>query len=405
MTATETAQGPYETTGPTEDRPHFRGFEALRALAALMVVVHHASSLAGPVRSGRVATVAAVFDGGVAVFFVLSGFLLFRPMIAADLAGRPAQRWRSFWWRRILRIVPAYWLALSVLWAIGAFGLGGGWWRYYLFIQIYNPKTVLGGIAPAWSLATEMSFYLMLPLFGALVARVAAAVGRARIVVHLGACGVLWVAGFVARYGFDHYVPSKRGLSFEWLPTNLDLFATGMALAVVSAAVASGRGPRALLDRVATPVWPWWTAAGALFAWYAYRVGPTSFAVGYTGWFWHQRQLVLALFTALLLVPAVFGPQDRGLLRRLWSWRPIVWVGTVSYGWYLWHLDVMHEVIDRRWFGLALGDVAFPTVVLVGVAGGLVVAAVSYYGLERPLQRHKGRFDRPQVPVGERTGK
>ena len=111
-----------------------------------MVLVHHAASIAGG-RAGWVATPAAVYDGGVAVFFVLSGFLLYRPMVVADASDRPSLPWRVFWWRRVLRIVPAYWVALTVLWAAGAFELGGQWWRFYLFLQIYDELTVLGGIA------------------------------------------------------------------------------------------------------------------------------------------------------------------------------------------------------------------------------------------------------------------
>jgi peptidoglycan/LPS O-acetylase OafA/YrhL len=409
MTAADRAQRPVDATGTTSAGVHFGGFESLRALAASMVVVHHAASLAGPARAGRLATPASVLDGGVAVFFVLSGFLIYRPFVAAHLAGRTSPRWRSFWWRRVLRIVPAYWLALTFFWSIGSFHLGPQWWRYYLFLQVYDRYTVLGGIVQAWSLCTEMTFYLLVPVWAALVARLAGrAAGRlderSRAVAQLAGCAALWTAGVASRAAFDRWAPGRRGLAFNWLPTNLDLFATGMAVAVVSVWAAHHPATRSRLDRLATPVWPWWGAAVALLAWYAYAVGPADFATGYAGWFWQRRQLVLALFTVLLLVPAVFGDQRAGLVRRWWSWRPIVWVGAVSYGLYLWHLDWMQQVLDGPgrwgWLSATAGDVPMAWMLAVGFGLGLASAAVSWYLLERPLQAWKGLFDPRPASVG-----
>ncbi|MCB0971037.1 MAG: acyltransferase [Acidimicrobiales bacterium] len=379
---------------------HFGGFEALRALAAVMVVAHHAGSYAGEARAGWLATPAAVMDGGVAVFFVLSGFLIYRPFVARDVEGRAAPRLADFWWRRVLRIVPAYWLVLTFFWALGSFELGSQWWRYYLLVQIYSPSTVLGGVVQAWSLATEMSFYLVLPLWAAAVARLGSdrsPAARARW--HLGACGVLFAGGYASRVAIEAWWPAQRALSFNWLPTNLDLFASGMALAVVSVWVTADGSSFARLQRAAGRVWPWWTAAAAIFAWYAYAVGPADFATGYSGWFWHRRQLVLALFTVLLMIPAVLGDQERGWARRAWSAGPLVFVGTVSYGLYLWHFDWMKRSIAGvdgfgaptwpGWVHTPPGDSNVWLLLAVGLGVGLVFAAASWYLLEQPLQRFK----------------
>lgn len=394
MTAADAARNPVKTIRPGPSRPHFPGFESLRALAAVTVVMHHAASLAGPARAGRLATPAAVMDGGVAVFFVLSGFLIYRPFVAAHLAGRSGAPWRSFWWRRALRIVPAYWLVLSFFWFIGSFDLGPDWWRYYLFLQIYSPTTAFGGVVQAWSLCTEVTFYLLLPVFAAAVAWAATRVGaRHRPLMQLAGCAALWLGGFASRFAIEQWLPDRRAVSFRWLPTNLDLFAAGMALAVVSAWAADHVELRRRLDRLAALVWPWWTAALALFIWYAYKVGPPVFTSGYSGWFWHRRQLVLALLSALLLVPAVFGDQERGVLRRVWSWRPLVWVGTVSYGLYLWHLDWMGRSVRfggrAGWIASPVGDSSMGYLLAVGLGVGLLSAAVSWYLVEEPLQRFK----------------
>ncbi|WP_426572992.1 acyltransferase family protein [Aquihabitans sp. McL0605] len=412
MTEAVRAHDGTETTGPAVERAHFGGFEILRAMAALMVVVHHAGSYAGPARTGHLYTLTSVMDSGVAVFFVLSGFLIYRPFVAAHVAGRPAQRTLSFWWRRVLRIVPAYWVALTFFWLLGAYTFGHDWWKYYLFLQIYSRYTILGGIVQAWSLCTEMTFYLLIPVWAVAIGLVArrAPSARARALWHLVGCAGLWLLGLAARVAIDVWWPSQRAIAFTWLPTNLDLFATGMALAAVSVWAANDAGLRARLDRIASWAEPWWAAAVLLFLWYAYRVGPVSFETGYTGWFWHRRQITLGLFTVLLMVPAVFGAQDRGPVRRTWSWRPIVWIGSVSYGIYLWHFDWMKRSIqsfgafgEEKWPGWVHtppGNSNFWYLLTVGLVFGAAFAAASWYLLERPLQRFKSLVGGPSRRPG-----
>ena len=392
---------------------HFPGFESLRALAATMVVVHHAANLAGPDRAGLLSTPAAVMDSGVAVFFVISGLLIYRPFAVAHLGDRATPGVLAFWWRRLLRIVPAYWVVLTFFWAIGSFHLGQDWWRYYLFLQIYSVTTVLGGVVQAWSLCTEMSFYLFIPFWALLVGSIAARrpTRRDRLVVELTGSALLFAGAIASRAAMDLWAPSHRNLGFMWLPTNLDLFATGMALAAVSAYCADAPELRARLDRLARTVGPWWLAAVALFAWYAYAVGPAPFATGYAGIFWQRRQILLAVFSALLLVPTLFGDQAHGLGRRVWAWRPIVWVGLVSYGLYLWHFDWMKRAIAHRdlvtswpgWFETPQGDSNLWALLAVGMGVGLLFAAISWYVLEEPLGRFKalvGTRPRPRPAPG-----
>lgn len=390
-----------DATAPAAAALHFPCFEGLRALAAAMVVVLHSASLVGPGRAGRLMTPAAVMDMGVAVFFVISGFLIYRPFALAHIEGRPALRVRSFLWRRVVRVVPAYWAALTILWAFGSFQLGEHWWRYYLFLQIYDAFTVLGGIVPAWSLDTEMVFYLFIPLWSFIVHRVVSRGRRTSPRVELAGVALLAAGGYVSRLimssvdrvwarGPDgQALVTMRAVSFGWFPNNVDLFAAGMALAVLSAWAVHDPALRARLDRLAAPAGLWWAAALVLFTWFAYRVGPPSFNGGYKGFYWQQRQATFVLVGVCLLVPAAFGRQDQGLVRRVLRSRPVTWIGVTSYGLYLWHLDLLTRI--PGWLDRAPDQVPV-LVVLAGAFGmGIAAATLSWYLIERPVQQ---RFKR-----------
>lgn len=407
---------------PTDDREgsrkpprasHFACFEGLRALAAVAVVAYHVVTDAGPDAAGVLHTPLAVLDMGVSVFFVISGFLLYRPFVAAGFHGRPPVRVLRFWWRRVVRIIPAYWAALTFMWVVGWVEVGQEPWRLYLFLQIYDPYTTLAGIVPAWSLNTEVSFYLFLPLWAALVDRVARRWSPGPW-VPLGGAGVLIAFGYLSRalfsasdrvwaIGGDGQPVLMRQVSFSWLPNTIDLFAVGMVLAVVSVWASREDRLRRRLDRVAASGGAWWAAAVAVWLVFAYGWGEPSLNGGYQGAYWQVRQGAFGLVGLCLLVPAVFGDQARGGVRRTLQSRPVVWVGTVSYGLYLWHLDILQEI--PGWFGRSFTEV--PVALLFGLTLGLglLAAAASWYWLERPLQvLRPGHAGLPvEVPVERPT--
>src|ERR1700681_2531860 len=100
-------------TPSTLTRGRFAGFDGLRAIAALAIVGVHVTSLTGAVDATSAGHYFARLDVGVTIFFLISAFLLYRPFVDAHLHGHGAIALRVFWWRRGLRIFPAYWVALT----------------------------------------------------------------------------------------------------------------------------------------------------------------------------------------------------------------------------------------------------------------------------------------------------
>ena len=244
---------------PPPGNPRFPLIDSLRAIAALSVLISHAFYLTGESQHAWFGAFTARLDCGVAIFFVISGFLLYRPFVSARLNGGRAPTVRDYARRRVLRIVPAYWLALTVL-AIYP-GLPQMWsshsWAYYTFVQIYHPYWPLGGIVPAWSLSVEVSFYVLLPLVALFLAHsVFAPDRRSKIQSEVAFLACLAVAGLLFR-AFDpsSYLQQSLLGMIAW-------FIPGMLLAVASAALEGRkRKPAAVRLVEDSPLVPWVIAA------------------------------------------------------------------------------------------------------------------------------------------------
>ena len=147
-------------------RPRFELFNSLRAIAAVSVLVYHASfyspGLKGSFANYFNQRTTGFPTEGVVMFFAISGFLLYRPFAQARFDGVPGPSLWPYAARRLLRIVPAYWLALIavaiVLGLDGVFTLHGVG-TYFGFLQVYDVRTLDGGMGQAWTLDVELTFY------------------------------------------------------------------------------------------------------------------------------------------------------------------------------------------------------------------------------------------------------
>lgn len=370
-----------DAVAPPPGNPRFPLMDALRALAALGVVGSHVAIFTLNAQRHAYGALLANLDIGVPVFFVLSGFLLYRPFFRAQLHGLPAPKPSAYARRRILRIVPAYWLALTVL-AIypGVPGVfSGDWWRYYGFLQFYSYHSSIRGLGVAWTLCVEVAFYVALPFYAALLRRVSRRLRPAgQVRVQLALLAVLSIASIAARAGDQGVVMQNSLLShFYW-------FAVGMALAVASVAVTAARHSPSPVRRIAAHPAGCWLGAGAVYlimcALLTSAPGHLYYSVAQSFW----QYLLSGVFAGLLVLPAVFGQEAGGWPRRLLAWRWLAWLGVISYGIYLWHATIAITLIRhdlQSWLPLIVADLAVT----------IAVAAASYHVLERPILRLKDR--------------
>src|ERR1700759_4061302 len=174
----EDAQGGLEqTSGP--DR--VASLTGIRAVAALLVVGTHAAYTTGKYTHGYWGLVGSRMEIGVPIFFVLSGFLLFRPWLKSAIVDAPPPSLSRYAWHRVRRIMPAYVVTVLIAYVLYHFRHAGpnpghtwyGLFRNLTLTQIYCNgylgKYLHQGLTQMWSLAVEASFYLVLPLLAYLL--------------------------------------------------------------------------------------------------------------------------------------------------------------------------------------------------------------------------------------------
>jgi peptidoglycan/LPS O-acetylase OafA/YrhL len=389
------------TSAETARSRRLAEFDGLRAVAALTVLAYHVSLACSLTRFGTLAPLLAELKAGVAVFFVLSGFLLYLPCAKAIVGGNRLPVWRAYANRRALRILPGYWVALAVL-AAGPLRLSvatPNWWRYLSLAEIYKLDTILGGLGVAWSLCVEVSFYALLPLFAIAMQRLArgrensrrahlqllvlAALAAGTVIVRLALTG-----SALAPVSFDH------GVLATALPGCMDWFAAGMALAVLDAAWTAGLRMAPWTLALARRAGLCWSLAAACFAGAASTAGGDLFLPLY-GLCAH---LLTGAGAALLVLPVVGARQTAatGVVVRTLRHPVICWLGTVSYGIYLWHVPLLQAI----WGASPVRDpaaLAVAGLLLAVVVGAIALGAASWYLVERPAQRLFAVARRPQA--------
>ncbi len=358
--------------------PYEPALDGLRAIALIGISGYHANI---PWLNGGFL--------GVDLFFVLSGYLITRLMLA-EWQGTHRIELVAFWERRIRRLFPgmlfllagivgyAWWLANPALLArmrgdlLSTLFYFNNWWQIARGQSYFEDFAGVSPLHHAWSLSIEEQCYLVLPLFVLFVLK------RGKSIVSLfglllagavvSAVWTAWLHGPISDPSRVYYGTDTRSqevlmgaalacaFQLGWLP--------GVALRRYWGLIGGGAGVVLLSVWILSSDASSWLYEGGFF---------------------------LVSILASVVIAAVSQPAPNRLARLL-SIRPIAWLGRISYGFYLWHL-VVYLVLTRAATGLQ-----GPALVALRFGATLLMATFSFYVIEQPIRR--GALSRRALVVG-----
>ncbi|HTR55146.1 MAG TPA: acyltransferase [Kofleriaceae bacterium] len=323
-------------------------FDGLRALAFMAVFLHHAVH-------------APLLWMGVDQFFVLSGFLITRNLLELGSSSTVRSSIVTFYYRRLLRIVPPYYLALTLTFVVTPIALHELGWFYGFASNVRDAihnKPIEGPLNPMWSIAVEEQFYLIWPWIVLLAPR-----HRLRSV---------FVAVVVLAFAFRFAFTSVGFHSvYRLVLCRMDQLAAGALLALASATkprfFADNRGRFAAAAVAAIAVF-----AGLSLALPTFRTSHNDLMFNLFGF-----GLSTLFFTAMLGLVAGLG--SSGLVAGFLCHPVMRYVGKISYMAYLIHMFAIVTVAR-----LHLGMLPTATAAL---ALTIAIASASWYAMEAPLSR------------------
>src|SRR5947209_5326888 len=344
--------------------------DGVRAIAILMVIVFHINRITGDSLWNQVAnplasSVATAGGTGVTLFFVLSGFLLFMPFAKALLFDTPWPLARVFYLRRVLRIMPGYYVSLFllILFMHPEYLQRDHLKDLLLFLTFFmdsSQATFRQLNGPYWTLATEWQFYMLLPLIAIGIAFVVSRVPIKRRLLAVTAClvGIIIWGLFIRYWGlyFSQYpsqtflVPQAVFNGFMFILFGItgkytEDFAIGM---FVSLCYIYAQHP--LTNKKIARGWqrlsPWLWTGGILilvfsamwhfkkgYAW-SWPFIPTGLMQNYD-WL---SDILLAIGFAACIAAVLYGSSG---LKAIFNWPLLRWVGLISFSLYIWHIPLL----------------------------------------------------------------
>ena len=388
----------------------FLAGDPLRGLAAFGVAIYHAGTVSlfvsghfgdltrgwpvpfGPLAGGVVGAAA----NSVGVFFVLSGYLISRPFVAAFADSRALPPVLAYLRNRALRIVPAYWVALALVIVVA--GAQGRTWadapRLLGFSEDWPNSPIRFDLGQAWTLDIEVRYYLAVPAIAGLLFLLARLVRR----LPRRRSARLWLVGAVALIAASIcFVAFPRGTQQQAWTSGAQ--AHLLLLGVLLATAELGGTWR----RLGTP-------AGRLVALATFALGPIALIwMQYAGSplltlggldFVRSTSLISAV-AALVIVGAPVLLQRAGAgCWRLLDNAPLRWLGARSYGFYLYQLGVLTE-LSHHAPSPGRFHRTFVFLLVAGLPIILVLADLSWRLVEKPALRWKASRPKPDPsPTG-----
>jgi peptidoglycan/LPS O-acetylase OafA/YrhL len=357
-----------------------RGFlpavEGMRACAAMGVVLTHVAFQTGT-SGGVIGRLLHRFDLAVAVFFALSGFLLWRGHAAAARGLRHRPPAGHYLRSRLVRIMPGYLVAVVVILLLlpeANHASPTVWLANLTLTQVYVPLTLTAGLTQMWSLSVEVTFYLALPIL---------AFFAYRLPVRWRVPAIAAVA--LASFGWGLLpIQTAEGVNFlNWPPAYASWFAAGMLLAEWTVS------PLGWPHRLARN--PWIIYGIALVAYLISAsplAGPKDLVPATLGQFVVRTSMGAVVAWALLAPLVLDRPEAE---HRILGSPVMVTLGRWSYGLFIWHLAALVMVFPMVGTFIFNGDLI--VIFVLTTVLGFAMAAVSYALIESPCRNALRRWE------------
>ena len=358
--------------------------DGVRALAFLSVLTYHINRVTGDnlwnVPANPLASSLSTFGAsGVVLFFVLSGFLLFMPYAKALLFDGTWPSARAFYIRRVLRIIPAYYVALFLLiiFSHPEYLQRDHLKDLLLFLTFFmdsSPRTFQQINGPFWTLGVEWQFYMLLPLLMLGLYLIVRRVPLQRRLPVLICCllGLMTWGVFIRYWGFylaqypsQMFLIPRRVLDivmfflFGVRGKYLEVFAVGMLISLCYIYAKQAAPDSKFVTRAQRlSLWLW--GGGILVLVFASmwhfnydHFGLRGQPIGYHGWpflnflephyFWLD-DFCSSIGYGACVAAILFGPIE---LKRPFEWRYLRWIGLISYSLYMYHLPMLLFLRDH----------------------------------------------------------